>query len=89
MNKISMETRLYLALIGVNLIFLGLFFFILGLIKIYGESSILPILEISFVIIGSLMIFVGLKGFKRKSPKSEVLRFVSAFCFLDKVNVSS
>jgi hypothetical protein len=80
MSKISMETRLYLALIGANLIILGFFFFIIGLIKIYGESPILPILEISFVVIGSIMIFVGLKGFSRKSPKSEVLRFVTALC---------
>ena len=64
MINISVKTRLYLALIGVNLIFLGLFFFIIGELKFYGESPVLPILEICFVIIGSLMIFVGLKGFK-------------------------
>jgi hypothetical protein len=63
-----METRLYLALIGVNLIFLALFFFITGLLKFYGESPYLLILELSFVIIGCILIFVGLKGFKRNSP---------------------
>ena len=62
-----METRLYLALIGVNLIFLGLFFFIMGLLKFYGENPIIKVLEICFVIIGSLMILVGFKGFKRKA----------------------
>ncbi len=71
MSKISMKTRLYLTLIGVNLDFLGLFFFIIGFMKIYEESAILNSLEISFVIIGSLMILVGLKGFNRKSLKSK------------------
>jgi hypothetical protein len=70
MSKINREVRLYLALIGVNLIFLGLFFFIISLLKFYGESPILPIVEISFVLIGSIMIIVGLKGFKRNSPKA-------------------
>jgi len=69
MNKISKETRLYLTLIGVNLIFLGLFFFIINLLKFYGESPNLPIIEISFVLIGSLMIFIGLRGSNRNSPK--------------------
>ena len=73
MSEIGIETRLYLALIGVNLIFLGLFFFIIGLMKFYGETPVLSILEISFVIVGSLMIIVGLKGFNRKSLKQEVL----------------
>ena len=67
MSKINWEVRLYFALIGVNLIFLGLFFFIISLLKFYGESPILPIVEISFVLIGSLMIIIGLKGFKRNS----------------------
>ncbi|MGD0449694.1 MAG: hypothetical protein ABSA79_01400 [Candidatus Bathyarchaeia archaeon] len=69
MSKINREVRLHLALIGVNLIFLGLFFFIISLLKFYEESSILPIVEISFVLIGSLMVFIGLKGFNRNSPK--------------------
>jgi hypothetical protein len=71
MSKINREVRLYLALIGVNLIFLGLFFFIIGLLKFYGESPILPILEISFVLIGSIMIIIGLKGSNRNSPKGD------------------
>ena len=70
MSKINREVRLYLALIGVNLIFLGLFFFIISLLKFYGESPILPIVEITFVLIGSIMIIVGLKGFNRNSPKA-------------------
>lgn len=69
MSKISWEVRLYLALIGVNLILLGLFFFIISLLKFYEFSPYLPLLEISFVVIGSLMIFIGLKGFKRTNPK--------------------
>jgi hypothetical protein len=69
MRKISRETRLYLTVIGVNLDFLGLFFFIISLLKIYGESPNLPIVEISFVLIGSLMIIIGLKDFKRINPK--------------------
>lgn len=67
-----MGTRLYLTLIGVNLNFLGLFFFITSLMKFYGESPNLPLLEISFVLIGSLMIFIGLKGFNRNNPKKSV-----------------
>lgn len=70
MSKINREVRLYLALIGVNLIFLGLFFFIISLLKFYGENPILPIVEISFVLIGSIMIIVGLRGFNRNSPKA-------------------
>ena len=70
MSKINREVRLYLALIGVNLIFLGLFFFIISLLKFYGEIPILPIVEISFVLIGSIMIIVGLKGFNRNIPKA-------------------
>ncbi len=69
MTKIRMETRLYLTLIGVNLFFLALFFFIISLLKFYGESPYFQILEISFVIIGSIMIFVGLKGSKRNTEK--------------------
>ena len=69
MNKISKETRLNIALIGVNLDFLALFFFIISLLKVYEESINLSIVEISFVVIGSLMIFIGLKGFKRSSQK--------------------
>jgi hypothetical protein len=70
-----METRLYLALVGVNLDFLALFFFIISsLLKFYGESTSLSIVEISFVIIGSLMIFIGLKGFRRNSPKKMLFR---------------
>jgi hypothetical protein len=69
MNKISVEARLYLTLVGVSLNFLGLFFFIVSLLKFYGESPNFPILEISLVLIGSLMIFIGLKGFNRNSPK--------------------
>ena len=70
MTKMSMETRLYLALIGVNLDFLALFFFIISLLKFYGESPYFPMLEISFFLIGSLMIFIGLKGYKRNKEKS-------------------
>jgi hypothetical protein len=70
MSKISRETRLYLTVIGVNLDFLGLFFFIISLLKFYGESPYLPTLEISFVVIGSLMILIGLKGFNRNGQKS-------------------
>jgi hypothetical protein len=70
MSKISRETRLYLALIGVNLDFVALFFFIISLLKLYGENSNLLIVEISFVLIGSFMIFIGLKGFKRNNPKA-------------------
>jgi len=72
MNNIRIQTRLYLALIGVNLYFLALFFFIISLLKFYGESPYFLILEISFVIIGSVMIFVGLKGFKRNIPTKDV-----------------
>jgi hypothetical protein len=72
MSKISRETRLYLTLIGVNLNFLGLFFFITSLLKFYGESPNLSIVEISFVVIGSLMIFIGFKGFDRNNPKKSV-----------------
>ena len=70
MSKISRETRLYLSVIGVNLDFLGLFFFIISLLKYYGESPYLPTLEISFVVIGSLMILIGLKGFNRNGQKN-------------------
>lgn len=70
MSKINREVRLYLALVGVNLIFLGLFFFIISLLKFYGESPILSIVEISFVLIGSIMIVVGLRGFNRNGPKA-------------------
>jgi hypothetical protein len=70
MSKISRETRLYLTVIGVNLDFLGLFFFIISLLKYYGESPYLPTLEISFVVIGSLMILIGLKGFNRNGQKN-------------------
>ncbi len=69
MSKLNRETRLYLTLIGVNLNFLGLFFFIISLLKFYGESPDLPIAEISLVLIGSFMIFVGLKGSNRNGPK--------------------
>ena len=62
MSKINREARLYLALIGVNLIFLALFFFIIGLLKYYGESPILPIIEITFIVMGSLMIIIGFSG---------------------------
>ena len=68
---------MYLTLIGVNLNFLGLFFFIISLLKFYGENPNLPIVEILFVIIGSLMIFIGLKDFSRNNPKkASVRRFV-------------
>ena len=70
--KISKETRLYIALIGVNLDFLALFFFIISLLKVYEESINLSIVEISFVLIGSLMIFIGLKGFNRNNAKKSV-----------------
>lgn len=72
MSGINREVRLYLALIGVNLIFLGLFFFTISLLKFYGESPILPIVEISFVLIGSIMIFIGLKGYNRNNPERGV-----------------
>ena len=78
MSKISRETRLYLALIGVNLDFLALFFFIISLLKLYGENSNLIVVEISFVLVGSLMIFIGLKGFKGNNPKK-----VEITCFID------
>lgn len=67
--EISRETRLYITVIGVNLDFLGLFFFIISLLNFYGESPYFPIIEISFVIIGSVMIFVGLIGFNRNNQK--------------------
>ena len=69
MSKINWEVRLYFALIGVNLIFLGLFFFIVSLLKFYAESPVLTIVEISFVLIGSLMILIGFKGYKRNNSK--------------------
>ena len=72
MWEISRKTRLYLTLIGVNLDFLGLFFFIISLLKFFGENSNLPIAEFFFVIIGSLMIFIGLKGSSRDNPKKSV-----------------
>lgn len=68
-----MKTRLYLALIGVNLNFLGLFFLIISSLKLYGESPDSLIAEISTVLIGSLMIFVGLKGFNRNNPKKSAM----------------
>jgi len=72
MSRISRETRLYLTLIGVNLDFLGLFFFITSLLNYYGENPNLPILEISFVLVGSLMIIIGLKGYNRNISKKIV-----------------
>ena len=72
MNKIRMKTRLYLTLIGVNLNFLGLFFLIIDLLKLYGESPYSLIAEIFTILIGSLMIFVGLKGFNRNNSKKRV-----------------
>ena len=69
MTKMSTETRLYLALIGVNLDFLALFFFIISLLRFYGESPYFPILEISFFLIGTLLIFIGLIGYKRNREK--------------------
>ncbi len=69
MTKISVEKRLYLTLIGANLIFLALFFLIIGFLKFYQESPIQLIVEISSILIGSLMIFFGLRGMKRNSPK--------------------
>jgi len=71
MYEISKETRLYITLIGVNLDVLALFFFIISLLKIY-ESINLSIIEISFAVIGSLMLLIGLKGFKRSSQKQIV-----------------
>ena len=73
MSKISRETRLYLTIIGVNLDFLGLFFFIIGLLNFYGESPSLPIVEISLVLVGSLMILIGLTGFNRNRPEKNKL----------------
>lgn len=70
MSKINRETRLYLTVIGVNLCFLALFFFIISLLKFYGESPYFSIIEISFVLIGSVMILIGLKGFNRNRQKS-------------------
>ena len=70
MNKISRNTRLFLTLVGVNLDFLGLFFFIISLLNFFGESSTFQIVGISFVLIGALLIFIGFKGFNRNSPKS-------------------
>ncbi len=62
---------MYLALIGVNLVLLALFFFIISsLLKFYGESMSLFLVEISFVLVGGLMIFIGLKGFRRNTPKT-------------------
>jgi hypothetical protein len=70
MSKISIRTRLYLTLIGVNLDILALFFFIVNLLDSYGESLVFLIVEISFVLIGSLMIFIGLfKGLNRITQK--------------------
>ncbi len=69
MSKISNNTRLILALIVVILVFLGLFFFTTSLLKFYKETPTFPIVETSLVLIGSLMIFIGFKGFNRNSPK--------------------
>jgi hypothetical protein len=69
MIKINNQTRLYLTVIGVNLDFLGLFFFLISVLKFYGENPNLPFVEISLVLIGSLMIFIGLKGSNRNSLK--------------------
>ena len=76
MVKISVKTRLYLVLIGVNLDFLALFLFIISLLKFYAESPFFPIWEISSLLIGSLMIFIGFKGYNRKKPKKSVNRLI-------------
>jgi len=69
MIKISNETRLYVTIIGLNLILLNLFFLIITLLKFYEESPTLIVLEISIIILGIVMIFVGLKGFKPNNSK--------------------
>jgi hypothetical protein len=70
MSKISIRTRLYLTLIGVNLDILALFFFIISLLNSDGESPVFLTVEISFALIGSLMIFTGLfKGLNRNNTK--------------------
>ena len=56
-------------MIGVNLDFLGLFFFITDLLKFYGENPNLPVVEISLVFVGSLMIFIGLRGSRKNNLK--------------------
>ena len=61
---------MYLTLIGVNLDILALFFFIVNLLNNYGDSLAFLTVEISFVLVGSLMIFIGLfKGLNRNNPK--------------------
>jgi hypothetical protein len=72
MTKISMRTRLYLAIIGVNLIFLGLFLFIVGFLNFYEESVEQLIAQISSVLIGGLMILIGLRGIKRNNPRKSI-----------------
>ena len=69
MTRLSMQTRLYLTLIGANLVFLGLFLLIIGLLHLYEESPIQLIVEILTILIGGLLMFVGLRGRKRNSQK--------------------
>ena len=69
MTKLSMQTRLYLTLIGANLIFLGLFLLIIGLLHLYEESLIQLIVETLTILIGGLLMFIGLRGRKRNSQK--------------------
>ena len=69
MTKLSMQTRLYLTLIGANLIFLGLFLLIIGLLHLYEESPIQLIVETLTILIGGLLMFIGLRGRKRNSQK--------------------
>ena len=69
MTGLSMQTRLYLTLIGANLVFLGLFLLIIGLLQLYKESSIQLIVETLTILIGGLLMFVGLRGRKRNRPE--------------------
>jgi len=65
MITLSMQTRLYLALIGANLVFLGLFLLVIGLLQLYEESLIQLTVEILTILIGGLLMFIGLRGMKR------------------------
>lgn len=59
---------MFLTLVGVNLDFLGLFFFIISLLNFFEENSTFQIVGIAFVLIGSLLILIGFKGFNRNRP---------------------
>jgi hypothetical protein len=71
MTTLSMQTRLYLTLIGANLIFLGLFLLIIGLLQLFQESSLQIIVETLTILVGGLLMFIGLRGMKRNSPREK------------------